>query len=138
MNRSKGKKAAKIICIFIAVILVAVLIQGGIFLYAIKYRIAEIDSSVSADGRYELFFQSVGEPDWPFGASHARLVLKQNQAVIDRLDFDVANDGKNLSPDNWTVAWKEDSAAAIISGEEQPDALYVLYFSEGKERETAE
>lgn len=96
--------------------------------YATKYKITIIESSVSVNEDYELLFQSVGEADWPFGNSHARLVLKNKGKDIIKYKFVVANDGKNLCSDNWKVTWNDDSVDVLIIGEEQKDTLYSLTF----------
>ena len=98
----------------------------GCFTYVTEYRITEIDTSCSPDGRYELVFQAVGEPDFPFGRSHARLVLKEGERITAKYRFDVANDGKTLWPENWSVEWREDCVQAVISGEEQEDVCYTI------------
>ena len=38
-----------------------------------------IDRSISPNGVYTLEFKSVGEPDWPFGDSHAQIILKKGK-----------------------------------------------------------
>ena len=53
----------------------------------------------SPDGEYKIVFQAVGEPDWPFGPSHARIVLKHNGDTVAKRRYDVANDGGVLHPD---------------------------------------
>lgn len=128
MKKLKSNKVLKAICIIAAVVIAAGLIQFGRLEYAAKYKISLIDSSVSADGNYELLFQSVGEADWPFGASHARFVLKHNGKDVTEYKFDVANDGKNLCAGNWQVTWRNSSVEVNISGEEQQDVLYSLTF----------
>lgn len=110
------------------VILAALLLLSGSFIYAARYRISEIDAATSPDGRYEIVFQAVGAPDWPFGYSHARIVLKRSGGIVTRRRFDVANDGGVLHPDNWSVAWEEDCVKIIISGEAQSDGLYTCFF----------
>ena len=47
---------------------------------------------------------------------------------IAKYSFDVANDGANVRSDSWQVAWKENCIEAVISGEEQSDIRYILYF----------
>ena len=75
MKKEIRNKSLRIICIVAAAVIAVALILFGIFEYTAKYKIDVIDSSLSFDGNYELMFQSVGEPDWPFGPSHARFVL---------------------------------------------------------------
>lgn len=124
----KTKKTKKWICGIFAVLLAAVLLLIGGFVYVTKYKIADIDSSISDDGQYELMFQSVGEPDWPFGYSHARIVLKEGNKAVTKCKFDVANDGGILWPENWTVTWQDSCVMTVISGEEQSDILYTFYY----------
>ena len=124
----RAKAIIKWILRIIVFIIIAFLLILGIFTYQTEYRIADIADSVSYDGRHELLFQSVGEPDWPFGDSHARLVLKCHGKTVTKFDFDVANDGGILYPDNWSVSWEEKCVKVIIIGEEQPDILYTLSF----------
>lgn len=100
----------------------------GSFTYITRYRINPVDSSVSPDGKYELLFQQVGDPDWPFGYTHARLMLKNESETIAKYPFDVANDGGAVQSDSWQVAWKDSYVEVVISGEEQNDEQYILYF----------
>jgi hypothetical protein len=124
----KAKKILKWGCGIAAVILAALLLLIGSFIYVARYRITEIDAATSPDGTYEIVFQAVGEPDWPFGYSHARIVLKRNGETVTKHKFDVANDGGVLHPENWSVRWEENCVKVMISGEEQPDAFYTYYF----------
>ena len=124
-----AKKTIKWICGIAAVILAALLILIGSFIYATRYRISDIDAAASPDGEHEIVFQAVGEPDWPFGYSHARIVLKRNGAAVTKHQFDVANDGGVLHPENWSVRWEENGVKVMISGEEQPDAFYTSFFN---------
>ena len=124
----KAKKITKWVCGIAAVILIALLLLIGSFTYVTRYRITDIDTATSEDGQYEVIFQAVGEPDWPFGYSHARIVLKHNGEVITKRKFDVANDGGDLHPDNWNVCWEENCVKVIISGEEQAAELYAYFF----------
>ena len=93
----------------------------GSFTYTTRYRVNSVDSSISQDGKYELLFQQIGDPDWPFGFTHARLVLKDELGTIAKYSFDVRNDGASVHSDSWQVNWKEDCVEAVISGEEQND-----------------
>jgi len=80
-------------------------------------------------------FQSVGEPDFPFGYSHARLVLKNGENTISNYRFDVANDGGTLGQENWSADWEETCVKVTISGEEQSDELIRMYFDGRVERQ---
>lgn len=124
----KAKKIIKWGCGVAAVILAALLLLIGSFIYVTRYRITDIDAATSPDGTYEIVFQAVGEPDWPFGYSHARIVLKRNGETVTKHKFDVANDGGVLHPENWSVRWEENCVKVMISGEEQPDTFYTYDF----------
>ena len=94
-----------------------------------RYKTNVVASSASPDGQYELLFQQIGEPDWPFGYTHARLVLKDESKIVAKYSFDVANDGGIIDAENWNVTWKESYVEAVISGEEQNDNQFILYFN---------
>lgn len=118
----------------VAVISIAFAVFVGSFTYTTKYKIHNVADSTSQDGKYILLFQQVGDPDWPFGHTHARLVLKDESGEIAKYNFDVANDGGNVGPDLWQVTWKDNCVEAVISGEEQKDTQYILYFN-GKKKQ---
>ena len=102
---------------------------AGRFIYVTRYKTNVVASSASPDGQYELLFEQIGEPDWPFGYTHAELVLKDESKTVAKLSFDVANDGGIIDAENWNVTWKESCVEAVISGEEQSDNQFVLYFN---------
>lgn len=123
------KPAVRGILGFLAVINIMIVVLAGSFTYVTRYKIHEVAYSTSQDGKYELLFQQVGDPDWPFGYTHARLILKDESGTIVKYPFDVANDGCNVSPNSWQVTWKDTCVEAVISGEEQNDRQYILYFN---------
>lgn len=123
------KKMLKWIAISLAVVMFALALWMGWFIYVTEYRITDIDTDISPDGQYALQFQAVGEPDFPFGDSHARIVLKRGNTILAKTGtLDVANDGGTLAKGNWDTEWKDDRAIVTLHGEEQPDAFVVLYF----------
>lgn len=122
------KPVVRGILVILAVVNMMIVLLAGSCTYTAKYKIHEVAYATSPDGRYELLFQQVGDPDWPFGYTHARLVLKDELGTIAKISFDVANDGGNVHPDSWQVTWKENCVEVVISGEEQSDHLYILYF----------
>lgn len=122
------KPAIRVLLGMLALINIIVIILAGSYTYTTEYKIHEVASYSSSDGTYELFFQQVGDPEWPFGNTHARLVLKADSRTIVKHSFDVANDGKYVHSDFCQVTWKADCVEAVISGEEQKDIRYILYF----------
>lgn len=97
---------------------VLIALASGLLLYSINYKTTDIDVSESPDGTHELHFQQIGEPDWPFGSTHARLALENNGKTVATCSFDIANDGKSLGPENWEATWTNNHASATIFGEE--------------------
>ncbi len=124
-----AKKIIKAVIIAAILIFLAALFFAGRFFYITRYKITDIDTSVSEDGNYFLAYQNVGEPDWPFGASRVRLVLRGGKKNIIRFPFEIRNDGKWPAPEQWRVDWKEDRVEVTVFGEEQADMQYILYFN---------
>lgn len=122
------KPAVRGILEVLAAVNIIVVVLGGSFTYVTRLKIHEVASYTSPDGKHELLFQQEGDPDWPFGYTHARLVLKDESKAIVKFRFDVANDGGSVDSDSCHVTWEDTYVEAVISGEEQPDAQYILYF----------
>lgn len=105
----------------------AVLTAAGVVKYRADCALTEL--AVYSDMDYELHIYERGEPDFPFGAAHSRLELKSGRARIVRLDIDIQNDGKHPDSGNFSVSWQEDGVIVTVSGEEQPDRIYTLFYN---------
>ena len=127
-KKNKNNSAVKLILGSIIFIIALLAILVGSITYVVNYKIHEIDTDVSPDGKYELILQQVGDPDWPFGSTHARVVLKEGDKIIKKYRFDVHNDGGNISDNSWIVTWYDNSVVWIAYGEEQPDQSYRICF----------
>lgn len=103
------------------------------FTYTTEYKKTTRGTSNSPDGTYQLTLQSIGDPDWPFGAAEGRLILKEGSTTISETDFSLANDGQTISMECWRVTWLEDYVEVILSGDEQPDEQVILHFDGTKE-----
>ena len=97
--------------------------------YTVNYKKTTCDTSISPDGKYELQLQAVGEPDWPFGSASGRLVFKEGKDKISQTEFELRNDGRKISSNCWEVTWYENYVQVILSGEEQSDERFILYFN---------
>lgn len=128
LDNKKNNSTVKIILGSILLIIAPFAILVGSITYVVNYKIREIDIAVSPDGKYELILQQVGDPDWPFGSTHARVVLKEGDKIIKKYRFDVHNDGANISDNSWIVTWYDSSVVWITYGEEQPDQSYRICF----------
>lgn len=127
------KKILKVLLCFIGLICAIVFILGLCISYVTNYKKVTVDTSVSPDGKYELTLQAVGEPDWPFDSASGGLVLKKGKDKISQTDFELYNDGGNISSSCWKVTWYEDYVEIILSGEEQSDEQVILYFDGTKD-----
>ena len=110
-------------------------IAAGAFLYKIKYETKTIDEFSTFDGKYTLTIEQVGEPDWPFGYTHCRFVLRQGEDVITTYAFDLADDGANAGSSNFELYFLTDSAQIFVNASEQEKKVYRLYF-DGKTEES--
>ena len=70
----------------------------------------------------------VGEPDWPFGATHCRFTLRREGRQILERAFSIQDDGAVARADNFAVRWRADGVQVVVSGSEQGDRVYVLGF----------
>lgn len=106
----------------------------GNIIYITRYKVTVVDTAQSADGVYEIILQKVGEPHFPFGDAPGRLVLKQDEMIISKADFGIANDGASFSERAWSVTWYDEYVEIILSGSEQSDEQVDLYYDGRVER----
>lgn len=106
---------------------ITVLCFAGIFYYVTVFKISDIDTTVSSDGKYSLTMQAVGEPLF-FGPADGQFILKKGEKRISKVKFSLSNDGGNISQDTWYVTWKKNQVEIIIYGEEQNDEQFLLFY----------
>ena len=129
VNESKPKSHG---CLIAFLITFAVII---LHIAAIPVLIEIVDhiprtKDIQTNGQYVVELQATSSPDWPFGSQDGRIVLKDNNnKKICSVDFSLSNDGKSMCESNWNVEWSEESVVINIMGEEQPDAVYTLYYN---------
>ena len=70
----------------------------------------------------------MGEPDWPFGATHYRFILRREGRQILGRAFSIQDDGAVARADNFAVRWRADGVQVVVSGSEQGDRVYALGF----------
>lgn len=108
----------------------------GSLVYITHYKVDTVDTQESPDGVYELKLQSVGDPYFPFGDAPGQLVLSEEDSVISKISFEIANDGACFTEDSWSITWYDSYVEVILSGEEQFDEFIRLYFDGQVESET--
>lgn len=125
----KSRKIIKGIFVMLgmAAVFMGILVAG--FIYVTEYKIHVISDSFSADRTYRLEIDQVGDPAWPYGSTDCRLVLysKEDEKIREK-DFSVANDGKNVSENNFSIRWEEKQVIVTVYGEEQGYIEYTLQY----------
>lgn len=122
------KSKIKIVSLIIGIIVGLFLILLGSFWYGTKGRYTDIDTQSSPDERCQLMLQMKGEPEWPFGSTYGRIIVKYDDKIIKKLEFEIADDGAMLRKENWNVVWGVAGARVTLMGSEQEDqVLQILY-----------
>ena len=122
-------KIAKYVVIIAGILVMVALLPLGYVRYKTRYEAEQISVSTSPDGDYELVIYSVGEPDFPFGPAHGRLVLKDKEKTVAYMPFEVANDGARFYGNDLETTWYIDRVEVVVSGSEQHDELMTLRFN---------
>ncbi len=117
------KKTLKRILTIILVVLVAAAVTVALIIYFRDYRKTEVFSSVNGSSTITVYM--VGEPDFPYGKTKCRLVLKRDGKDTVKEDFSLANDGAAARKDNFSVEWNDNSVRLRVTGSEQEIASYV-------------
>ena len=122
------RTALTIVCVFAGFLLIFLLLVK----YEMSWKITNVGLEESPDGRYSILFQSVGEADWPFGYSHAKVTLRNGDRIIKSFREDIADDGGQFRPDNYSVEWMKYGVVITFMGSEQPDREIELFY-DGRE-----
>ena len=97
-------------------------------LHTTRWKLTDIGIETSPDGRYSILFQEKGEPDWPFGKSHARITVYDGKQVIKKFDEDVADDGGRFQKSNYFVDWLSTGVVITFHGSEQHDQEVIVMY----------
>lgn len=124
MSKKAVRIALTIICTFAGILLIFWLIIK----YEMSWKITNVGLEESPDGRYSVIFQSVGEADWPFGYSHAKVTVKDGDRIIETFREDIADDGGQFRPENYSVEWMKYGVVITFSGSEQPDRETEIFY----------
>ncbi len=129
------KKVIQVTGLIFLIIFSAITVLIGSFIYITKYRVLEVGREKSADRNYEVIFQMIGEPEWPFGSTTGRFVVNDlaNDRQLQETDLTIFDDGATFRDSNWEVTWYPVGVEIIISGSEQENGTYVIYY-DGSDR----
>lgn len=121
-----------IITVFIIIAIIAIVI--GSFIYQTKFRLTDVITYTSSDEGYAVSFQMVGEPEWPFGATTARVKVidktNSKNRIIKDFTVQVYDDGAALQDVNCHVEWTDGSVIITLTGSEQDDDVYSIPLSD--------
>lgn len=117
------KKTVKRILTIVLVVLVAAAVVVGSIIYVRDYRKTKVFTSQSGSSTMTVYM--VGEPDFPYGKTECRLVLRTKGKDTVKEDFSVANDGAVVTEDNFEVEWRDNSVRLRVTGSEMEITSFV-------------
>lgn len=124
-NKLSVSKIIAIVCISVMIFIMLVV---GILIYQTKYKVMQIETYTTSDGRYSVEIMQIGEPDFPFGAAHCKMELFAEGKSVSRYSFLVYDDGASAGTNNFEVYFQSENVQVIVSGSEQPDTIYRLFY----------
>lgn len=79
---------------------------------------------------YTLSFQQLGEPQWSFGSTDVRLLLKDQQGkILKKYDTSIQDDGANAGERNIaSVEWFNDKVIVVLQASEMEDREIIIPF----------
>lgn len=116
----KGKKIKTFATILIVLVAGAFLL-GRTINNIVPRKLTDVGTESSPDGRYRLLFQAVGEADFPFGSSHAKVTLYGDNKKIQSFEEEISDDGRSFGPNNYCVEWMPYGVVITFMGSEQPN-----------------
>ncbi len=122
------KKVIKAIACVLGAFLLILIALFLCLKYQMSWKITDVGTEQSPDGWYSVVFQAVGEADWPFGASHAKVTVKEGDRIIDSFRRDILDDGGQFRPANYSVEWMKYGVIITFMGSEQPDREVEIYY----------
>lgn len=122
------KRKIKMFLIIIGIFIGLMLILVGSFVYVTEFKYTDIDMQTSPDERCQLMLQMKGEPDWPFGSTYGRIIVKYDDKILKKVKFEIHDDGAILGKENWNVVWGVAGVWVTLMGSEQNDqVLQIMY-----------
>ncbi len=117
------KKTVKRMLAALLVVLIAAAVATCSIIYVRDYKKTKVFTSISGSSTMTVYM--VGEPDFPYGKTACRLVLKTKGKDTLKEDFSVANDGAVVTEDNFDVEWRENSVRLCVTGSEMDITSFV-------------
>ncbi|XME04460.1 hypothetical protein QYZ88_018380 (plasmid) [Lachnospiraceae bacterium C1.1] len=124
------KNTIKLLLTVFGIIVAGLFIVALLFIYQIRWRLYDVGTEKSPDGNYSLKFQSIGEADFPFGASHAKVTFYDGNKKIKSYKEDIYDDGAQFRKENYSVEWMPAGVIVTFIGSEQADDVIEIYYDD--------
>lgn len=123
----------KIILILLSILFVIVIALIGTFVlwWNGAFNVFDVrDIASYEENGYTLTFQQLGEPQWSFGSTDVRLLLKDQQGkILKKYDTSIQDDGANAGERNIaSVEWFDDKVIVILQASEMEDREIIIPF----------
>lgn len=121
----------KIVLIILSTLFVIVIAFIGTFVLWLNGAFNKLDirniTSYENNG-YTLTFQQLGEPQWSFGPTYVRLLLKDQQGkIIKKYDTSISDDGVDAGEHNVaSVEWFDDKVIVVLQASEMEDREIII------------
>ncbi len=121
----------KIILILLSILFVIViaLIETFVLWWNGAFNKFDVRDIVSyEENGYTLTFQQLGEPQWSFGSTDVRLLLKDQQGkIIKKYDTSISDDGVDAGEHNIaSVEWFDDKVIVVLQASEMEDREIII------------
>ncbi len=121
----------KIVLIILSILFVIVIAFIGTFVLwwngaFNKFDVRDIVSY--EENGYTLIFQQLGEPQWSFGPTYVRLLLKDQQGkILRKYDTSISDDGVDAGEHNVaSVEWFDDKVVVVLQASEMEDREIII------------
>lgn len=118
----------KLFLLLTGIVASLILILAGSLWYVTECKYTDIDIQVSPDERCKLTLQMKGEPEWPFGSTYGRILVRYDEKMINKINFEIHDDGAMLGKENWNIIWGLAGVQITLLGSEQDDQILQIMY----------
>lgn len=121
----------KIVLIILSTLFVIAFIGAFVLWWNGAFNKFDVRDIVSyEENGYTLTFQQLGEPQWSFGPTYVRLLLKDQQGkIIKKYDTSINDDGVDAGEHNVaSVEWFDDKVIVVLQASEMEDREIIIPF----------
>lgn len=97
------------------------------YIYDTEYKVTKVSEYTNPTNQYNVVFQAVGAPEWPFGSTQIKITLLDDvKKVVKSFKYYINDDGARAGEHNIHVKWFENYVEITLSGSEQEDDIYKI------------